>query len=83
LGLGIVRAVVDDVFAHADGLAQEIAGNAPLTVQAGKKAMRAVLTGRGDGAEVRAAIEACFSSQDYAEGRLAFAQKRPPQFVGR
>ncbi len=83
LGLGIVRAVVDDVFAHVDALAQEISGNAPLTVQAGKKAMRAVLTGRGDSAEVRAAIDACFTSQDYAEGRLAFAQKRPPQFVGR
>lgn len=83
VGLGIVRAVADDVFAHVDALTREIAANAPLTVQAGKKAMRAVLAGRGDSTEIRAAIDACFVSQDYAEGRLAFAQKRPPQFIGR
>lgn len=81
--LGIVRAVVDDVFSHVHMLATEIAGNAPLTVQAGKRAMRAAITGEGDVHAVRAAIEACFNSEDYAEGRLAFAQKRPPRFVGR
>lgn len=81
--LGIVRSVVDDVFGHVQALATEIAGNAPLTVQAGKRAMRAAITGEGDLAAVRAAIETCFNSEDYAEGRLAFAQKRPPRFVGR
>jgi enoyl-CoA hydratase/carnithine racemase len=83
LGLGIVRAVVDDVFGHVQSLAVEIAGNAPLTVQAGKQAMRAALEGQTDLAAVRAAIDQCFTSQDYAEGRLAFAEKRPPRFVGR
>lgn len=81
--LGIVRAVVDDVFAHAQAMARDIAANAPLTVQAAKKALRAALQRDPDLGPVRAAVAACFASQDYAEGRQAFAQKRPPRFIGR
>jgi enoyl-CoA hydratase/carnithine racemase len=81
--LGIVAQVVDDVFAHCDALAQDIAANAPLTLQAGKRAMQAVLRGDADLAPVHEAVEACFRSQDYAEGRRAFAEKRPPRFEGR
>lgn len=81
--MGIVRAVVDDVFAHVQTMAQDIAANAPLTVQAAKKALRAALQRDPDLSPVRAAVAACFASQDYAEGRQAFAQKRPPRFIGR
>jgi hypothetical protein len=35
-----------------------------------------------DMTSVEIAINACFKSKDYAEGRLAFAQKRSPQFSG-
>jgi enoyl-CoA hydratase len=81
--LGIVRAVVDDVFAHGETLAAEIAANAPLTVQAAKRAMRAVLDDVDDLGPAEAAIEACFRSRDYREGRSAFAEKRAPRFEGR
>lgn len=81
--MGIVRAVVDDVFGHAQALARDIASNAPLTVQAAKMALRAALHRDPDLNPVRAAVSACFASQDYAEGREAFAQKRPPRFIGR
>jgi enoyl-CoA hydratase/carnithine racemase len=33
-------------------------------------------------ARVDAAVARCFASQDYIEGRRAFAEKRPPQFRG-
>lgn len=62
-----------------------IAGNAPLTMQAAKLAIRA--TGQDPEARdldaVQAAIDACFASEDYQEGRAAFAGKRPPVFRGR
>lgn len=80
--LGIVAGVVDDVFAHGEALAAEIAANAPLTVQAAKRAMQAILREDTHLAPVHAAIEACFRSSDYAEGRRAFAEKRAPRFQG-
>lgn len=81
--MGMVNAVVDDVFAHSETIALEIAHNAPLTVQAAKQAIVAIHENTEDLSAVHAAVQACFKSKDYAEGRLAFAQKRPPEFTGR
>lgn len=80
--MGMVLAVVDDVFGYCTTLAHEIAGNAPLTIQAAKKTLVALAEDDKDLASVKTAIDACFRSKDYAEGRLAFAQKRSPQFTG-
>ncbi len=80
--MGMVNSVVDGVFAHCDSLAQEIAVNAPLTIQAAKQAIVAIHEDTQDLSAVQAAIQACFKSKDYAEGRLAFAEKRAPQFTG-
>ena len=33
-----------------------------------------------NGAFIDALVAACFASPDYAEGRAAFAEKRPPHF---
>jgi enoyl-CoA hydratase len=83
--MGLLNAVHDDVFAHVRQLAAEIAGNAPLTLAAGKLAFNTVLGGSdpADAAAVDAAVKACFDSSDYIEGRAAFAQKRAPRFTGR
>jgi len=35
------------------------------------------------GARLEAMTKACFDSQDYAEGRRAFMEKRKPKFQGR
>ncbi|HET9019178.1 MAG TPA: enoyl-CoA hydratase [Acetobacteraceae bacterium] len=78
--IGLVNRVV------ADGelsdvvldLARSIADNAPLSVRAAKLAVAGE-----DEAVVAAAIDACFDSEDYREGRAAFAGKRAPRFRGR
>lgn len=68
---------------RAFALAEMIASNAPLSVQASKLALRAVAEVDDDllrEAEVVGA--STFDSADYAEGRRAFAEKRKPVFTG-
>ena len=62
-----------------------IGENAPLTVAAAK---RAIIEARKDPeardlAGLQRMIEACFASDDYREGRAAFAEKRKPRFQGK
>jgi enoyl-CoA hydratase/carnithine racemase len=66
-------------------LATAIAGNAPLTVKACKAAIREAQRdpGQRDLARVQQLVEACFRSEDYAEGQRAFLEHRSPRFVGR
>jgi len=82
--LGLVHSVQEDVFGWADALAADIAANAPLTLAAAKLGFRAVMDpAAGAAADVRSAVERCFASQDYEEGRRAFQEKRKPRFTGR
>lgn len=86
-GMGFVNGVFDDDRFHDDvqEVARGIAANAPLTLRALKQAVKAVQEPANAALQkdAQAAIQACFDSADYQEGRLAFSQKRRPDFQGR
>lgn len=66
-------------------IAQQIAANAPLAVRTIKANMRTARLpeGKRDMAALAALAAECYASEDYAEGRRAFAEKRTPRFLGR
>ncbi|MBY0339397.1 MAG: enoyl-CoA hydratase/isomerase family protein [Acetobacteraceae bacterium] len=83
LRVGLINRLVpaDQLDATVDRLTATLAANAPLSLLANKRTVRAVLSG-GDMAETEAAQLRCFDSADYREGRRAFMEKRKPVFTG-
>jgi enoyl-CoA hydratase/carnithine racemase len=86
LRIGLVNRVTDadKLDALLAEYATAICQNAPLTIKAGKRIIRDVLkTGDADMELARKLILDCFESDDYAEGRRAFMEKRKPVFKGK
>lgn len=87
LELGLANHVVPtaDVAATARALAQEIAANAPLAVQASKRMMRMGLdeTFETHVQHVYLQLLPLFRSEDFKEGIASFLEKRPAAFAGR
>jgi enoyl-CoA hydratase/carnithine racemase len=85
LHMGLVHKVV--ALAELEAVTRQycdmIAANAPLTLRTAKRVIREVTKGPSDDAACRAWVKECFESEDYAEGRRAFMEKRKPVFKGR
>ncbi|HJQ59138.1 MAG TPA: enoyl-CoA hydratase [Vineibacter sp.] len=87
LAIGLVHRVAPD--AELDAVVAEVTGqiaeNAPLTIALAKAAAREIArpAAERDHARLEKMTQACFDSQDYAEGRRAFMEKRKPAFQGR
>jgi enoyl-CoA hydratase len=83
-GVGLLSEVVEDIPAlqkRAGELAVQIAGNAPLTLNATKQAL-ARLTRRLTREEGEDLILMCYMSRDFREGLDAFLNKRAPTWSG-
>ncbi|MCP4036423.1 MAG: enoyl-CoA hydratase/isomerase family protein [bacterium] len=87
LEYGIVNEVVpaDQLMDVAMDLAREVAGNAPLAVQATKRMMRMaqVESFEANIHHVFLQLLPLFKSKDFVEGFTAFLEKREPEFHGR
>lgn len=87
LELGLVSRVVPDELLQKEtrALAEEIASNAPLAVQASKRMMRMGLSEEFPEHvhHVFLQLLPLFSSKDFQEGMRAFLEKRKPGFEGR
>jgi enoyl-CoA hydratase len=85
--IGLVHRMVPvaefDTF--VDDYAAEVAGNAPLSMQATKVIVNQVANGLGsaDLDLCAAEVDRCADSDDFKEGRRAFMEKRKPDFQGR
>lgn len=87
LRIGLLKqmAPVDAFEEVVSAYVQMVCENAPLTLAAAKRSLLEIRKNPHDRdlAGVQAMVDACFTSEDYKEGRKAFAEKRTPQFQGK
>lgn len=83
--MGLVDHVSADPMADARSFALKLAAVAPLSIQGAKQFLTGLAMGPGrlDEEQANAMIDRVSDSDDYKEGRKAFADKRPPVFRGR
>lgn len=83
LAMGLMSELVEDGAAlarRAEELVREVAGLAPLTLQATKEAIYRLRTKPEEGSDL---VLMCYMSEDFREGMEAFLNKRKPVWKGR
>jgi enoyl-CoA hydratase len=87
LTMGLVNRVVPapSIESYVRDYAGVIGGNAPLTINSVKLCVNEATRDpdKRDLAAAQRAVDACFASEDYVEGRTAFTEKRKPVFRAR
>ena len=87
LQMGLVNRVVPaaGIETYVRDYAGTIGGNAPLTINSVKLSVNEATKDpeKRNLAAAQAAVDACFASADYIEGRTAFMEKRKPVFRAR
>jgi enoyl-CoA hydratase/carnithine racemase len=85
LELGLVDEVAADLDAAVEALLGAFKTSAPLSIAGSKLILNALAAGAVEekSAAIAAVIKQAPESEDYREGRRAFAEKRAPVFTGR